>query len=62
MRRRMGRAIGDEGMAGFLLHGLIAALGDDDGFGEAILRAAAAGVNEVLDKAEAKFERGSAVV
>jgi hypothetical protein len=39
----------------------VAAFGDNDGFGEAVLGAAAVGVNEKLQEAEAKFESGRAV-
>ena len=41
--------------------GAVAAFGDDDGFGEAVLGAAAVGVDEELEEAEAEFEDGGAV-
>jgi len=44
-----------------VLHRLVAAFGDDDGFGETVLGAAAVGVDEELDEAKAAFERGGAV-
>ena len=40
---------------------MVAAFGDDDGFGEAVLGAAAVGVDEELDESEAAFEGGGAV-
>jgi len=44
-----------------VLHGFVAAFGNDDGLGEAVLGAAAVGVDEELDEAEAKFEGGGSV-
>ena len=44
-----------------MLHGFVAAFGNDDGLGEAVLGAAAVGVDEELDEAEAKFEGGGSV-
>lgn len=44
-----------------MLQLLVTALGNDDGFGEAVLRATAIRVDEELDKAEASLKRGSAI-
>ena len=53
----MGSRVG--GLAGE--HLLVAALGDDDGFGEAVLGAAAVRMDEELDEPEAGLQRGCAV-
>lgn len=45
-----------ERMRGLCLHQLVAALGDDDGLGDAVLHAAPIGVDEELNKAESAFE------
>src|ERR1700678_2306354 len=48
-------------MLTFMLHGLVAALGDYHGLCQAVLRASAIGVDEELDEAEPAFERGRSV-
>lgn len=48
-------------MREFVLDGAEAAFSDDDGFGEAVLGAAAIGVDEELEEAEASFQGGGTV-
>ena len=51
----------DERVFEFMLHGLVTAFCDNNGFGEAVLGAAAVGMNKELDEAEASLQRGSAI-
>jgi len=48
-------------MLELVLHRLVTAFGYYDGFGEAVLGAAAVGVDEELDEAESAFECGGAI-
>jgi len=51
----------DERVFEFMLHGLVTAFCDNNGFGEAVLGAAAVGMNKELDEAEASLQRCSAI-
>jgi len=54
-------SVGYQRVFKFVLHGSVAAFGDNNGFGEAVLGAAAVGVDEELDEAKASLQRCSAI-
>lgn len=56
-----GIGVRDERVFEFMLHGLVTAFCDNNGFGEAVLGAAAVGMNKELDEAEASLQRCSAI-
>ena len=53
--------VGQEWVLGLELQELVAAFGDDDGFGDAVLHTATVGVDEELGEAGAELEGGCAV-